>query len=88
MSQDHLQELRWHYGGAYRIDHVAPDVWVAQRTDDSTTLRAGTPGELLTLIRADYAENPSARVLAALRALRLPALDVGGPRAAGVALSP
>ena len=56
-----LQELRWHYGGAYRIDHVAPDVWVAQRTDDNTTLTAETPGELLDILRLDYARAPVAR---------------------------
>jgi hypothetical protein len=57
MDED-LADLRWHYSGAYVINHPAPDVWVAQRTDDSTTLRAGTPDGLLDLIRVDYAENP------------------------------
>ena len=69
MDED-LAYLRWHYSGAYVVNHPAPDVWIAQRTDDdNATLRASTPDGLLDLIRVDYAENPVARVRAALRFL-------------------
>jgi hypothetical protein len=49
------------------VSHPAPDVWIAQRTDDNTTLRAGTPGELLDLIRLDYAARPVPRVRTGLQ---------------------
>ena len=39
MDED-LADLRWHYTGAYVIQHAAPDVWTAQRTDNNGTLRA------------------------------------------------
>ena len=42
MDED-LADLRWHYTGAYVIQHAAPDVWIAQRTDNNGTLRASTP---------------------------------------------
>jgi hypothetical protein len=66
MDED-LADLRWHYSGAYVINHPAPDVWIAQRTDDNTTLHAETPNALRDLMRADYAENPVPRVRAVLR---------------------
>ena len=56
-----LADLRWHYHGAYVVSHPEPDLWLAQRTDDHTTLKAGTPDELFTLIRADYARKPVPR---------------------------
>jgi hypothetical protein len=59
--------LRWHYTGAYVIQHAAPDVWIAQRTDNNGTLRASTPDALRDLIRADYADNPVPRVRDGLR---------------------
>jgi hypothetical protein len=59
--------MRWAYSEAYVVNHPAPDVWIAQRTDDNTTLRASTPDRLLDLIRVDYAERPVPRVRAALR---------------------
>jgi hypothetical protein len=62
-----LASLRWHYSGAYVVNHPAADVWIAQRTDDNTTLRASTPDGLLDLIRVDYGERPVPRVRAALR---------------------
>ena len=58
---DDLAELRHHWGSAYRISHPAPDVWLAQRRDTRETLRADSPGELLDLIRADYASRPVPR---------------------------
>ena len=43
------------------ITHPAPDVWLAQRRDDYTALRAGTPAALLDKIRADYYPRPVPR---------------------------
>lgn len=59
----HLGELQHHYGGAYMLSHPEPDIWLAIRRDDHTTLRAGTPGELWDLIRADSAQRPIPRQL-------------------------
>jgi hypothetical protein len=60
MVLDELEALRWHWD-CYRISHPAPDVWLAQRTDDSTMLRAETPGELRDKIVADYMARPIPR---------------------------
>jgi len=59
-----LAELRHHYGEAYLISHPEPDVWLAQRKDNRETLRAESPGELLDLIRTDYAAHPVSRRIA------------------------
>lgn len=56
-----LAELRHHWGSAYLIEHPEPDVWLAQRKDNRETLRAELPGELLGLIRDDYAARPVSR---------------------------
>jgi hypothetical protein len=56
-----LAELRWHWGSAYLISHPRRAVWLAQRRDDRTVLRAGSAGELLDRIRADYAAHPVSR---------------------------
>jgi hypothetical protein len=56
-----LADLRWHWGGAYRISYPAPGVWIAQRRNSKGTLRAATPEALLTLIRDDYARQPVPR---------------------------
>ena len=61
---DDLSELRWHWGSAYLIEHPEPDVWLAERRDDRTVLRADSPGELLDRIRADYADRPVSRRIA------------------------
>lgn len=54
-----LADLRHHWGTAYLIEHLGPDVWVAQRRDKSRgTLGAKTPGGLLVKIRADYQAAP------------------------------
>jgi hypothetical protein len=58
-----LDDLQWHWGGAYVIGHTAADLWLAQRRDDRKVLRATNPAELLELIRADYAERPVTRYL-------------------------
>lgn len=58
---DELAELRWHYGSAYIINCTGPGRWTAERRDDRTVLRADSPGELLALIRADYAARPVPR---------------------------
>ena len=49
-----LDDLRWHYGEAYLIELIG-DRWIAQRRDLHATMSAGSPDELLGLIRADYA---------------------------------
>ena len=59
-----LADLRHHYGSAYLISHPEPDVWLAQRRDDRTVLRADGPAELLDRIRADYAAHPVSRRIA------------------------
>lgn len=56
-----LGDLRWHWGSAYTFSHPGPDLWIAVRRDDHSVLRAGTPGELLRLIRADYQARPVPR---------------------------
>ena len=60
---EQLKELRWHYGEAYVIDHLDDGRWLAQRRDDRQTLQAGSPDELLAMIRADYAARPVPRQL-------------------------
>lgn len=57
----HLDDLKWHWGEAYVIGHLGPDLWLAQRRDDRKVLRAATPGELLDLIVADYDDQPVRR---------------------------
>lgn len=57
----HLAELKWHWGSAYAVSHPQPDVWLAQRRNDRRVLKAETPGELLDLIRQDYAADPVPR---------------------------
>jgi hypothetical protein len=59
-----LDDLRWHWGGAYLISFSGPGGWVAQRRDNRETLRADSPGELLDRIRADYATHPVSRRIA------------------------
>jgi hypothetical protein len=61
-----LDELRWHWGSAYLIEHHSPDVWIAQRQDNRETLRADSPGGLLDRIRADYAAHPVSRRIAGM----------------------
>ncbi len=56
-----LAELRHHWGSAYLIEHPGPDVWIAQRRDDRTVLRATSAAALLRKIRADYDERPVSR---------------------------
>jgi hypothetical protein len=55
-----LEDLRWNWGEAYRIDHYGL-VWLAQRRDDRSTLRAESVGELRNLIIADYTTRPVPR---------------------------
>ncbi len=57
-----LDELRWHYGEAYLIHYLpGPGRWVAQRRDSHATMSAGSPDQLLDLIRTDYAAHPVPR---------------------------
>jgi hypothetical protein len=56
-----LTELRHHWASAYLITRPEPDVWLAQRRDDRTVLRAGSAGELLEKIRTDYRDRPVSR---------------------------
>ena len=55
-----LEDLRWHYGDAYLIKRIGSR-WVAQRRDSHATMSAGSPDQLLGLIRADYAAHPVPR---------------------------
>jgi hypothetical protein len=55
-----LDDLRWHYGEAYLIELLGGR-WVAQRRDSHATVSAGSPDQLLGLIRADYAAHPVPR---------------------------
>jgi hypothetical protein len=59
-----LAELRHHWSGAYLITRPEPDVWLAQRRDDRTVLRATSAAGLLEKIRADYADRPVSRRIA------------------------
>ena len=56
-----LDDLRWHWGEAYLIHHLSPDVWVAQRRDSRQTLGAEDPETLRERIKADYAARPVSR---------------------------
>lgn len=56
-----LDDLRWHWGEAYLIHHLGPDVWVAQRRDSRQTIGAQDPETLRELIKADYAASPVSR---------------------------
>jgi hypothetical protein len=56
-----LGDLQHHWGSAYMISHLEPDIWLAQRRDDYATLRAEGPEQLLYLIRQDYARKPVPR---------------------------
>ncbi len=61
-----LDELRWHWGDAYLIEHFpGPGKWVAQRRDSHSTFSAADPEALLEKIRADYAVRPVPRPRAA-----------------------
>jgi hypothetical protein len=56
-----LDELRYHWGEAYLIHHLGPDIWVAQRRDSRATIGAKTPERLRERIQADYAARPVPR---------------------------
>ncbi len=58
---DDLAELRWHWGSAYAISQPRLRTWLAERRDDHEVLRAASAGELLELIRSDYAARPVSR---------------------------
>jgi len=55
-----LADLRHHWGEAYDISYRAGQ-YRAVRRDDGSTVRAGSAGGLLELIRADYAARPVLR---------------------------
>ena len=55
-----LDDLRWHFGEAYLIEQ-ADGRWIAQRKDSHATMSAGSPDQLLGLIRADYTAHPVPR---------------------------
>lgn len=61
MGDDDLDDLQWHWSGAYAICHPGPDRWVAQRLDNRETLRAESAHELQEVIRQDYALMPVPR---------------------------
>jgi hypothetical protein len=55
-----LEDLRWHWGGAYDISEES-GTWRAVRTDNQVALVAASAGELHALIAADYARRPVPR---------------------------
>ena len=59
-----LGELRWHWSDAYIIDCYGLGHWVAQRRDDRTVVRAGSPEELHDLIVEDYLRPAGSAVTA------------------------
>jgi hypothetical protein len=63
--QDQLSELRHHWGGqggAYAVNYLPGyDLWIAQRADDGTTLRADSADELRQMITDDYTARPVPR---------------------------
>jgi hypothetical protein len=59
-----LDELRWHWSGAYLISFFEPDNWTAQRRDNRETLRADNPVDLREKIVPDYRANPVGRRIA------------------------
>jgi hypothetical protein len=61
MCDEPLEDLRWNWGEAYAIDHLADGRWLAQRRDDRRTLVADGPEELRGMIQADYAACPVPR---------------------------
>ncbi len=58
-----LEELEFHWGSAYEVGRDGR-MWTARRRDGrGGTLASPSPGELLLLIRADYAALPVPRDL-------------------------
>jgi hypothetical protein len=55
-----LADLRHHWGEAYEISYRLGQYRAARR-DDGSVVRADTAGELLELVRADYAARPVPR---------------------------
>ena len=49
-----LEALQWHWGEAYIIAAPEPGVWMAERRDTHTVMRADSPEGLRDLIVADY----------------------------------
>ena len=58
---DELEYLLWSWGEAYAVSNPETGLWLAQRRDDRTLLRAVSPEALLEMIRADYAAKPVSR---------------------------
>jgi hypothetical protein len=56
-----LDELQFHWSGAYVIARTAPGVWLAQRRDNRAVLRADSPAELRDKITEDYERRPVPR---------------------------
>ena len=56
-----LDELAWHWDGAYRFVCHAYDRWTATRADNGRTLIAGDPVALRQLVRVDYIAQPVTR---------------------------
>jgi hypothetical protein len=55
-----IADLAWHWDGAYRITWL-DGRFLAQRTDNRTTLTAETAAKLRSKIIADYSTNPVPR---------------------------
>jgi hypothetical protein len=65
-DQEELQDLRFHWGGAYLIHQIGPH-WIAQRRDTHSSFSADGPDALLARIRHDYAAAPVPRLPRRLR---------------------
>lgn len=55
-----LEELRYHWSGAYMIT-TSGSQFIAQRRDTYATLKAASAEELFSRIHADYAARPVPR---------------------------
>lgn len=59
MSEQSLENLRWHWGDAYEISFTG-SACIARRRDNNHELTADTAEDLHDLVVADYATQPVA----------------------------
>lgn len=60
MSQEALESLQWHWGGAYEITFIGR-AYLAKRRDNGQELSADCVDDLHDLIAADYDAAPIPR---------------------------
>ena len=63
MTMSPLEDLQWHWGGAYLITGAGGH-WIAQRRDNGRTLNARTPDGLREQMIDDYGAEPVSRDIA------------------------